>query len=94
MPYSLVTGNKALVNVPSDFTNFDKAIEKQSFYDGIAIRIDEDMIAIDLDNCIKNGEISDWTMEIIEHFPKAYIEYSRVERDFIFSVITTKNMRL
>lgn len=76
VPYSLVTGNKARVNVPSDFTNFNKAIEKQSFYDGIAIRIDEDMIAIDLDHCVKNGEISDWAMEIIEHFPKAYIEYS------------------
>lgn len=34
------------------------------------------MIAIDLDHCVKNGEISDWAMEIIEHFPKAYIEYS------------------
>ena len=45
--------------MPSDFTNFDKAIEKQSFYDGLAIRIDEDMIAIDLDHCVIDGEISD-----------------------------------
>lgn len=42
--------------MPSDFTNFDKAIEKQSFYDELAIRIDEEMIAIDLDRCVKNGD--------------------------------------
>ena len=76
MPYSLVTGNKERVNVPSNFTNFYKAIEKQSFYDELAIRIDEGMIAIDLDHCVKNGEISDWAMEILEYFPNAYIEYS------------------
>ena len=76
VPYSLVTGNKARVNVPLDFTSFDKAVEKLSTNDGLAIRIDEDMIAIDLDHCVKNGEISDWAMEILEHFPNSYIEYS------------------
>ena len=76
VPYSLVTGNKARVNVPSDFTTLNKVLENLSSFDGITIKNDKDMIAINLNRCVIDEEISDWAIEILEHFLNAYIEYS------------------
>ena len=76
VPYSIVTGARARVDHSSDFTKLDKVEKCLHAYTGLGMKIDSDIIAIDLDHCVKNGEISDWAMEILEHFPNAYIEYS------------------
>ncbi len=75
-PYSAVSGKKAFVNRIDDFTCFDEAFSKINSYDGLGIKLVDNLIGIDLDHCIENEVITDWAKEIISHFPKTYIEYS------------------
>jgi len=52
VPYNPATGYKAYVNKPETFTDFETAVSALKDYDGLGIRVDGIIIAIDLDHCI------------------------------------------
>lgn len=76
IPFNPTTDGYASVNDPKTFTSFYKASEKLSSYDGLGIRVDGKLVAIDFDNCVINGVLNDLAKEIVSHFPQSYIEFS------------------
>lgn len=71
-----MTNAHASVKKPSTFTNFDSVINALNSYDGIGIRVDGKLIAIDLDHCIEDGKLSSLAEDIVFHFGNTYIEIS------------------
>lgn len=76
VPYNPYSNERASVNDTSTFSDFDLAVSKLDIYDGIGIKVDGKLIAIDLDHCIENEKLSSWAEEIISHFKNTYIEIS------------------
>ena len=76
VPYNPATGYKAYVNKPETFTDFDTAVLALKDYDGLGIRVDGIIIAIDLDHCIKDGKLTTQAADIVSHFKNTYIERS------------------
>ena len=76
VPYNPHTNNKASVNNANTFTDFNSVVNGLDIYDGIGIRVDGKIIAIDLDHCIEDGNLCSWSKEIVSHFPNTYIEIS------------------
>ena len=76
VPYNPHTNNKASVNNANTFTDFNSVVNGLDIYDGIGIRVDGKIIAIDLDHCIEDGNLCSWSEEIVSHFPNTYIEIS------------------
>ncbi len=52
IPFNPTTDGYAYVNNPKTFTSFDKASEKLSSYDGLGIRVDGKLVAIDVDMAV------------------------------------------
>ncbi len=76
VPYDPVTGHKAKVNQPNTFATFDAAVAVMGKYDGIGIRVAENVKGIDLDDCIVDGILLPWAQEIVDKFHDTYIEVS------------------
>ena len=76
VPYNPITNAHASVKIPSTFTNFDSVINALNSYDGIGIRVDGKLAAVDLDHCIDNGKLSSLAEEIVSHFENTYTEIS------------------
>lgn len=76
VPYNPKTGSRASVNDNNTFTDFETVIEKVNNYDGIGIKVDGRIIAIDLDHCIENGKLCSWAEGIVSRFNNTYIETS------------------
>lgn len=76
VPYNPITNARASVKIPSTFTNFDSVINALNGYDGIGIRVDGKLIAVDLDRCIEDGKLSYLAEDIASHFGNTYIEKS------------------
>lgn len=75
-PYSAKTGQKVNLHNQKLLATFDETISKLDGFDGIGIKLVDDLLGIDLDNCITDGLIDARAKEIIKHFSNAYIEYS------------------
>lgn len=60
-----MTNAHASVKIPFSFTNFDSVINALNSYDGIGIRIDGKLAAVDLDYCIDNEKLSPLAEEIV-----------------------------
>lgn len=67
VPYSPMTNAHASVKIPSTFTDFDSVINALNSYDGIGIRVDVKLAAIDLDHCIEDDKLSSWAEDITSH---------------------------
>ncbi|QQK08836.1 phage/plasmid primase, P4 family [Miniphocaeibacter halophilus] len=76
VPISPVTKGYASVNNPSTFTSFNNAVNNLGSFDGLGIRVDGNLVAIDVDDCVVNGDLNDYALEIVNHFPNSYIEFS------------------
>lgn len=76
VPYNPVTGQKASVDKPETFVDFNTAVKAANAYSGIGIRITGQIIAIDLDHCIEDDVLLPWASEITERFRDTYIETS------------------
>lgn len=74
-PYNPVTGYSARTNDPSTFVTYDTAVNAFG-YDGIGIRVSGQFVGIDLDHCVKDGNIVPWAKEITDRFADTYIEVS------------------
>jgi len=68
IPYNPRTGSKAQSNNPYTFSDFDTAYKayQTGIYDGLGIGIFNGIGAIDIDNCIKSGIVSELATEIVE----------------------------
>lgn len=76
VPYNPATGQKASVDMPETFADFKTAVNAANAYSGIGFRVTDQIIAIDLDHCIKDDVLLSWAAEIVEHFGDTYIEIS------------------
>lgn len=66
VPYDLKTGKRAESNNPETFRPYCY-VEEQEFtgtYDGFGVRVDNGYCAIDIDKCIKDGEMSDLAVDL------------------------------
>lgn len=79
VPYNPKSGNHASVNRPDTFADFKSAMEKAKQYDGVGIRVDGKIIAIDLDHCRNGKKMEIWEADIVAHFRDTYIEVSPSE---------------
>ena len=75
VPYNPHTNNKASVNNANTFTDFNSVVNGLDIYDGIGIRVDGKIIAIDLDHCIEDGNLCSWSEEIVSHFHNSALQY-------------------
>lgn len=68
VPYSPTTGRKASVTDPSTWGSYEDAELLRDGYWGVGFVFTEDdpYCGIDLDDCIQDGEIQPWAMEIVE----------------------------
>ena len=76
VPYNPKTHNKSSVNDTSTFSDFNLTVSRLNIYDCIGIRVDDRIIAVDLDHCIENKKLCSCAEEIISHFKNTYIEIS------------------
>ncbi|MDO4649547.1 MAG: phage/plasmid primase, P4 family [Eubacteriales bacterium] len=76
VPYNPKTGSRASVKNPDTFADFDSAMKVVKDYDGVGIRVDGKIIAIDLDHCREGKKMKVWAADIVSHFRNTYIEYS------------------
>lgn len=60
----------------SDFQTVKDKFESTGDFDGIGIKVTEDIVAIDLDHCVDNRIPNEVAQEIIGKFPNSYIEIS------------------
>lgn len=78
-PYSAKTGKKTSIHWRDNFASFDVALSRfmRGGFDGLGLGLFEpDLVAIDLDNCIMEGELSRGALEIVEAFSPSYCEVS------------------
>ena len=77
LPINLQTGGYAKSNDATTFSSFQIAYQAYlaGGYDGLGIGIFDDIGAIDIDNCVENGVLSDMAQDIIARM-NSYTEYS------------------
>lgn len=75
VPYNPKTGSRAYVDNPATFSDFESAVATMKNYYGIGIRVDQKIIAINLDHCIEDGKLTEWAAEIVSHFIKYVYRY-------------------
>lgn len=61
-----VTGRNAHGNDPGDFCSFDEIVKNTRRFDGIGILVTGNLAAIDIDNCIAHGKLSEMVAVIVE----------------------------
>lgn len=76
IPINPITEGYASTKNSKTFSSFEKAAEKLSSYDGLGIRVENNLVAIDVDHCVFNGSLNSLAKEIVSHFPNSYIEFS------------------
>jgi len=81
IPYSPATGQRASSTDLRTWTSFNAAsaaYQDMEIYDGICFFVTEEsgIVFIDLDDCIKDGEIEPWALEIVKMFA-SYTERSQ-----------------
>ena len=76
VPYNPANGKNARVNRPDSFKDYGTALKALKGYDGLGIRVEGNIIAIDLDHCLKDGKLDQLGAEVVAHFKNTYIEIS------------------
>jgi putative DNA primase/helicase len=76
VPHNPATGHLAKVNMPNSFKDYGTALKALKNYDGLGIRVEGNIIAIDLDHCLKDGKLDQLGAEVVAHFKNTYIEIS------------------
>lgn len=77
-PYQVNGKYRAKTNNPEVWGTFDSVCSAylEDGFDGIGLVIRDDLIGIDLDHVIHEGEIESWAQEILDKFHGTYIEIS------------------
>ena len=74
VPYQ-VSGQRASSRNFQHFTNFEEVIKAVPQYDGIGMGVFSPFAAVDIDNCVKDGKLSELAEDVI-HTLDSYTEYS------------------
>ena len=74
MPYK-TNGYRARSTEKADFVDFNTAMRYVKNYNGIGLGIFDGFCAVDVDHCVKDGELSELATEIVNTF-NSYTEYS------------------
>lgn len=74
VPYQ-VNGRYADKRNQACYTNFETALKLAQSYDGIGMGIFKPFVAIDIDDCVTDGKLSDMATDIVETM-NSYTEYS------------------
>lgn len=82
IPYSVKDSNSFDWNNPNNWTDYNIAKAYLDGYDGLGyVLVEEDnIVAIDLDNCINKGKLSLFAREIIKKFDGSYMELSQSKK--------------
>ncbi len=75
VPYNPRTGGRAQSNNPDTFAPLSVAASVMGSYDGLGVGIFGALGAIDIDHCVKDGQLSDMARDIIDTM-FSYTEYS------------------
>lgn len=76
VPYNPLTQKTISVSDEGNFLNYDTVLPFLKDYDGLGIRVSKGLVAIDIDDCVINGQLNHLAKEIINHFQNTYIEFS------------------
>lgn len=76
IPVNPITNKFAKVNNNSDFIPFNEVVKYADKYDGLGIKVSNNLVAIDIDDCVVNSKFTKLAKEIINKFKGSYIEYS------------------
>jgi putative DNA primase/helicase len=76
-PYDLRLGQKVDINDPITWSSYELAVMNRGQFDGIGIVLtkEDDLVCVDIDDCIINGELNPLGREIIEQLD-SYTEVS------------------
>lgn len=74
VPYQ-VNGQRASSRNIQHFTSFEEIIKTVPQYDGIGMGVFSPFAAVDIDDCVRNGELSELAEDVI-HTLDSYTEYS------------------
>lgn len=79
IPHSIKDNSSFNWNNPSKWESYDTAKKYIDGYDGLGyVLIEEDnIVAIDLDNCIENNKLNSFSEKIVEVFNGTYMELSQ-----------------
>ena len=75
VPYNPIDGSLVKSNKKDTFTSYTDILNFVNNYDGVGIGIFNGYSAIDIDDCVKDGELSEMAADIINHC-NSYTEYS------------------
>jgi putative DNA primase/helicase len=80
-PFNPITGKAACSNKPPTWASFDDAVNAYNggMYNGVGFFFNyetDGMAGIDLDHCLKEGQLTSDARCIVEHFPNTYLEIS------------------
>jgi putative DNA primase/helicase len=76
VPFDLLTGSHARSNDRSCFCGFETALQHENGYDGLGVGIFDDLVGIDIDDCIQSdGSLSSLAQDVIETM-NSYTEVS------------------
>lgn len=92
IPVNPITNKFAKVNNNSDFIPFNEVVKYADKYDGLGIKVSNNLVAIDIDDCVLNGEFTKLAKEIINKFKGSYIEYSPSGKGLrLFLIVSNTN---
>lgn len=77
IPMNVLTGFPAKTNDPNTWTNFETALAKakERKYSGVGFVFEPPYVGIDLDHCVKDGQIAPYALGILKAL-NSYSEYS------------------
>ncbi|CAI3337147.1 nucleoside triphosphatase [Enterococcus cecorum] len=76
VPYNPITKQAISVSNVNHFLSYEKVKAFISTYDGLGVKVEHPLVAIDVDDCIKDGKLNNLAQKIISQFKDSYIEYS------------------
>lgn len=81
IPINPITeGYDASTKNSKTFSSFEKAAEKLSSYDGLGIRVENNLVAIDVDHCVFNGSLNSLAKEMLATFQIHTLNLVQVEK--------------
>lgn len=79
IPYSIKDNSSFNWNNPSKWESYNTAKKYTDGFDGLGyVLVEKDnIVAIDLDNCIENGKLNSFAKKIVKEFDETYMELSQ-----------------
>ena len=66
IPYNPRSGGKAQSSNPDTFADLDTALKVSECYDGIGLGLFPPLVGVDIDHCVKDGQLSDLAKSVVD----------------------------